>query len=242
MEGWIKDDYKLTQLFGILQLFAQCDEDGSIFLLVAKVVDDFLIAGRPSNIDKFLYRLSKKFELGAVSRSSVHTFLRCKIARSPDDSVRLSMPGYINRASAIHVHRARRSETHSKSDSRETSEYRSLAVVLVFLGQAVLPQAALVASKMQQKLGDLRVAHLLDANKMLSDLKLLFHGIACKAPVKPLNVTLFTFSDASHGSLDDTYGQSGSITGLRISQGDGSPTFLQCFSWSLSKQRQISYS
>lgn len=72
----MKDDYKLSQVFGILQLFAERDEDGRIYMLVAKVVDYFLIVGRSSHTDNFLHHLGKKFNLGAVNRSSSHSFLR----------------------------------------------------------------------------------------------------------------------------------------------------------------------
>lgn len=146
VKGWMKDDYKLAQVFGILQLFAEREEDGRICMLVVKVVDDFLIVGRPSRIDKFLHHLGKKFSLGAENLSSILTLLGCKVARSSDGSVRFSMPGYMNRASFVHVPPVRRSDPHSKAGPRETAEYRSLTGVLVFLGQAVLPQASMVDS------------------------------------------------------------------------------------------------
>lgn len=167
-------------------------------MLVAKAVDDFLIVGRPRFIDKFLLLSGKKFDLGEINRSSTHSFLGGKITRSPDGSVLFSMPVYINRASPEHVSRSRRSDSNAKADGRETSEYRSLAGVFVFLGQAVLQQAAMVASKMQKKLENLRVAHLLDANKMLSELKELSDGIVYKAPSRPSEIALCTLSDASH--------------------------------------------
>lgn len=50
------------------------------------------------------------------------------------------------------------------------------------------------------------------------------------------------FSDASHGRVDETYGQSGSLTGLRISQAEGLPTIFHEIGWSSSKQKQMSYS
>lgn len=135
---------------------------------MAKVVDDFLIVGRPSYIDKFLHRPGKKLSLSAVNRSSSHPFPGGRIDRSSDGSVGFSMPGHINRASSVHVPRSHRNDPLAKADGREKSEYSSIAGVLVFLGQAVLPQAAMVASKIQQKLGDLRVFHLLNANKKIS--------------------------------------------------------------------------
>lgn len=99
--GWMKGEHNLSQVFGIMQLFALRDDNERICTLVAKVVDDFFIVGKPKLIDDFLSALGEKLQIGAVSRSNTHTFLGCNIKRTPDASVRLSMPGYIKRASQI---------------------------------------------------------------------------------------------------------------------------------------------
>ena len=54
---------------------------------------------------------------------------------------------------------------------RFTSALSERFTLKVYLGQAVLPHACFFASKMQQRIDDLTVAHLLDANAMLSELK-----------------------------------------------------------------------
>lgn len=65
VEDWIHS-YRLSQVFGILQLFCERDADGQIILLIAKVVDEFLIIGKRHDLTPFLEALEKRFELGAV--------------------------------------------------------------------------------------------------------------------------------------------------------------------------------
>lgn len=95
---------------------------------------------------------------------------------------------------------------------------------------------------MQQKLGDLRVSHLLDANRMTNELKPLHHGVIFKSPLRPADITICTFTDASHGGLDEVYGQTVCISGLRITQSGGLPTLFHGIYWSSHKQKQVSYS
>lgn len=62
-----------------------------------------------------------------------------------------------------------------------------------------------------------------------------------KSPTRPSDVTLGRFSDASRGGVHETYGQRGSLTGLRVTQGGELPTLFHAIGWSSSKQK-ISFS
>lgn len=74
-----------------------------IDLLVYKVVNDCLAVCRTRNIEKSLHHLGKNFELVAMNRSGIHSFLGGKTTRSPDGSVHFYMTGYINQATSAHV-------------------------------------------------------------------------------------------------------------------------------------------
>lgn len=126
-------------------------------------------------------------------------------------SVELSMHPFISRVRSIQVNMERKFSPQLLVDERERSEYRSLAGVLLYLGQAVLTQACMVASKMQQKLGLLKVGHLLEANAMVSELRKLNPALIFRAPDNIRDITISTFSDASHGAGEDVYGQKGGI-------------------------------
>lgn len=76
------------------------------------------------------------------------------------------MEGYLNRVSNIQVYKLQKTSPRLLADDREIAEYRSLASVLLYLGQAVLQQACMVASRIQQKLDLLKVCYVIDANTM----------------------------------------------------------------------------
>lgn len=156
--------------------------------------------------------------------------------------MKLSIPGYIDPDNYFHINSSRRPDTREKATPRELSEYRSLAGIYVFLGQTILPQAAFIASKMLQKLVDLRLGDIYEVNRMLDDLKMDTHAISYNAPKEPVKVTTTTFFDASHGSLDDTYGQTGTIPGLSIIHSSGHLDLFHCIDWTYHEQKHISYS
>ena len=56
--------FHLERVPGVGQLYLLRDHSGAVILLVAKVVDEFLIAGTDVAIDQFLMALSHRFELG----------------------------------------------------------------------------------------------------------------------------------------------------------------------------------
>lgn len=68
----------------------------------------------------------------------------------------------------------RKLEQYSPATSSELHEYRSIAGTLIYLNQAVLPQACLVASKPQQRLGKLLVSDVMDSILMLREPKRLY--------------------------------------------------------------------
>lgn len=78
----------------------------------------------------------------------------------------------------------------------------------MYLGSGVVPQATLVTSRMQQRLGGLKVKHLIDANAMLKEISNIRLQLCLLNPGKIRNVTLTTLSDASHGRFEFEYGQS----------------------------------
>lgn len=64
--------------------FAEGNENGSIFMQVAKVMDEILVVGPHDSIDAFLDALKGLLELNTDALSNGHTFLGCMIARSMD--------------------------------------------------------------------------------------------------------------------------------------------------------------
>lgn len=69
----------------------------------------------------------------------------------------------------------------------------------------------MVASQMKQKLGLLRVAHLIEAKGMIAELKSLQPRLMCKNPKGVEKVNICNKSDASIGAGDEVYVQTGTI-------------------------------
>lgn len=76
---------------------------------------------------------------------------------------------------------------------------------------------------------------------MLRELKTISPTITYIAPKSPQNITLVSFSHASDGNVDESYGQSGSVTGLPIRKSDDHPALYHFLAWSSNKQQRTSY-
>lgn len=240
IEDWMMNVYFMERVHGIDQLLVLKLPDGSIGLMVAKVVDDFFLAGSVGQIPRFFEHIRRYFKLGSTSTANSFKVFGCSfdICRAP---ITINMDDYLRRVSTIQISKLRKASPNLPADDRERAEYRSLAGTLLYLGQAVLPQACMVASKMQQKLRLLKVIHLLDANSMTAELKKLRPRISFRAPAEISNVMIHTFSDASHGAADEIYDQTGGLNGLLIQQTNGLDIFHPV-SWTSHKQRRVSYS
>lgn len=231
----------IQRVFGVSQLFTKRDLTGKIILLIAKVTDDFLVSGPLSKINDFMEDLKKDFDVGKIRIGNHFTFNGCEVSIDADRNVTLSMEKYIRRLKPLQVSRARRHEPAERTDEREEAEYRSLAGTLM-LGGGVLPQAAFVTSRMQQRLGDLRVKYLIDANAMLRELIQLPPIIKFVAPRNIQYATLVSLSDASNGGSEFDYGQSGIVCGLRIHSSAHLYPIFHPLSWTSQKQKRVTYS
>lgn len=97
-----------------------------------------------------------------------------------------------------------------------------------------------VASKMQQRLKSLLISDIIDANKILRELKKLNPSITFCKPSAVTNVEICTLSDASLSSDTETHGQTGVICGLKTD--DGNASIYHPVLWSSHKQWNIAYS
>ncbi len=66
VEPWLLNTYGFETIPGLPQLFVLKSNNGSLQLIVAKVVDDFLLAGLPSEISRFHRTIAKRFQSRAI--------------------------------------------------------------------------------------------------------------------------------------------------------------------------------
>lgn len=110
------------------------------------------------------------------------------------------------------------------------------------MGNAIIPQAAYVASVLQQKISALKVLHLVEANRLLHVVKVLKPELTYLKPIAVRKAIFSSFSDASH-PRDRDYDNSGIINEFRIEEynGDESDIF-HVQDWTSHRQKSISYS
>lgn len=110
-------------------------QDGYLCAIAAKVVTDF--RGRGPLISDFFTHLDSQFTMSATKTVKELQFLGCAIHVGEDDSAEIRMHVYLVRVCTVQVMRERRSSPKLRADDFERAEYRSLAGVLLCLGQAV---------------------------------------------------------------------------------------------------------
>lgn len=245
LEDWMLHDGGLQRVFGISQLFIRRATDGSVVLLVAKVTDDFLLAGSLAEMEAFVDRLKRRFVVGKVVINDKVNFDGCELEQYKDGTIRMSMIRYLERLKPITMSRARRKQRTDKATEIEIKQYRSLACTLMYLGNGVLPQASYITSSLQQMVSRVNVEQLSVANEMLKEMLKLKPWIQFKSPLGPTpikEVFVSTFTDASFNQTSSSgYGQSGIITGLRIEMEHGLDLY-HAIDWCSNKQRRVSYS
>ena len=108
VEEWFFWTFNVESVPGLLQLFVLRDEMNEVKLLMAKVVDDFLLAGHHDAISEFHKTISRKFKIGRFVTGSEFVFNRISILKQSDGSVRLSMQKYFNTIKPIPLSLSRR--------------------------------------------------------------------------------------------------------------------------------------
>jgi len=242
-ESWLMETLKFERISGLSQIFIKRDDAGHIFLIVAKVIDDFLIAGNLESIKLFIAKAKKQFEIGTVVVDGKIKFNGSEIVQNARGSTILSMKEYSSRILPINLSRTRKTQVDSVATPDELREYQHLAGVLNFLGKGALPHASFVTSYMLQKIAPLKVSGINTANAMLKEISKLSPVISFLAPKQKESIEPFlcTFSDAAYNiSSKNCYGQTGIFTGIAIP--DGASVLFHPLDWNSSKQRRVTYS
>lgn len=244
MESWLLDEQRFVTFGGLPQVFAKLDHAGAIVLLMGKISDDLLVAGRRAAIEEFFAALHSRWEIGKSVISDDLLFNGARILRNEHSGdISLSMNEYLStRVQLLSLTRDRRKEESSSATDAEKNEYRSAAGTLNFLGTAALPQASFVASVFLQRQSNLTVYDLTIGNRMIAELKKMNAVVCFKSPPRSASsVKLLAFSDASFNIIGgNSYGQSGYVSGLVF--GSDADKVFHVYDWYSSKQKRVVYS
>ena len=244
MESWLLDDLGFTSFLGLPQVFALLNSKGQIVLLIGKISDDIIVAGKKCDIEAFFEKLHARWQIGKAVISNDLLFNGARIRRDASTGdVTLCMNDYVReKVSLLELDRARRKEPSERATDEEAKCYRSMAGTLNFLGTGALPIASFVASVFLQRQSNLLVYDLDVANKMLGEVMKMDASVLFRAPtIIGATVKLLGFSDASFNVLGGTpYGQSGFVAGLLFASADSN--IFHPLDWCSSKQRRVVYS
>lgn len=127
------------------------------------------------------------------------------------------MEEYIKNIKPVDVRKSRRKHLEAEASSKDYNGYRSLARSFIWAGNGLVPQASYMGSSMQQMATWLKVKHIVEAHRMVSEMKAMRPLIMDKKLDKVTREPIWTFSDVSHNiSTRKSYGQTGTIAGLFI--------------------------
>lgn len=129
-------------------------------------------------------------------------------------------------------------EPGSPATFSELHQYLCIAETRLYLGQAVLSQACLVTSKLQQRLGMLAESDVMDSILMLRELKRLNPVLSFRRPSSTDKITICTLSDASQALSCESYGQMSVLSSLKIAAKIGK-LYYHLILCSSHKQRKI---
>jgi len=240
-ESWMNESYGLVEVPGLPQLFVLSDSKGFPLLIIAKVVDDFLLAGYPKEIKAFHGAISVRFDVGTFIPNAPFEFNALHIEQDNSMGITISMQEYVDSIDPIDIPRARKKEHTASATAQELTNYLSLAGTLNFLGHGVLPAAAFAASHIQQRVGNLTVADLKDANSILREISALNPSISYKTPPPGYSPKFLAFADGAQGK--GSYGQSGYVGGLYFQPSSANQNILYHITdWYSGKQSRISFS
>ena len=236
----MQEVYSTETVNGFVQLFVVRRHREQIVLIIAKVVDHFLMAGSVEEMNRFHDQLSKLFKVGRFICDQDIVFNRPPIHQEPDCSVHISMDEYLSKISTIDLDSNRRKNPDGRFTPQEKETFLRLAGQLNWLGHGVLLQAAYVASLLQQWTSELKIRDIIDANKALQELRklkpsLLYRSSSIQELSDPSS-SLMPFTDASQGKK--SYGQTEYLVGLHNERSQ----IFHLLDWHSSKQKRVSYS
>ena len=239
VEKWLHEKDRLETVPGFPQLFLMRNELSTPKLIIAKIVDDFLLAGRKDELNSFHNNISQKFKVGRFLLDQKVIFNRLHISQDNEYNVTISMDEYMDKISPLVLTTNTKKQQDSKCNEDERKLFLGLTGQLNWLGHGSLPQASYISSKLQEYTGDLRIKHMCEANQLLRSISNLEPTIFYKSPQNPTsnlsNSSVLTFSDASQGKT--TYGQTGYVTGIHFPD-----NLYHILDWHSSKQYRVSFS
>jgi len=127
IESWLLSDEALETVPGLPQLFYKKNKEELPILVIAKVVDDLLIAGQPEELEKFHTAISKRFQVGRFTKETSIVFYRLHIFQHENYNLDISMSEFMETITPIEITKERKKEHDSPATKVELTAFLSLA-------------------------------------------------------------------------------------------------------------------
>ena len=215
----------LEVIIGMPQLFRRAN-DGKIMIIVAKYVDDMLVAARTSmGLTKARGIIQQVFTIGHwVQTPNVLTMNSTEITQTPQD-ISICVPSLAKEIEPITLPAGRRKQISDDASQTEITKLRSIAGKLGYLGIACSPLASFAASYLQQCIPKLTVGTLKSLNGVIRDVSRRIHEVKYLQPsvAEQEKAFILAFSDAGypHASMR-SIAQEGCIVGIAFGEQAGS--------------------
>ena len=243
-EEWLTKEARFERVQGVPQRFARRGTEIAIQMLLAKVTDDLLMTGSIRDIEIFTAHIRERLPISKEIINDDIKFNGADVTQDKHESVVLSMEKYRGNIKPILLDESRKRNRDYMATEKEIGWFRSLAGELVWLGCGALPQAAYVASYMQQCVPRLKIEQIVQTNGMLNELKDLKANVKFRAPEHELSDAVdTTFSDAAFNiSRTKQYGQTGFVLGILYKVKGKKDQLYHIVDWASSKQRRVCHS
>lgn len=160
---------ELQGVYGQSQLFLTPNKNETIVLLVAEVIDDFLLSSSTDGIPDSITTSRQRFDVAKVGIDERLFLSSSEATQNRTGNITMATHPYIERIQAIDLPRERRKQlTECGTDDGKT--YRSLACTVLYIGSYVLPRPIFVTSSIQQQISLLELKHLILANDVVREL------------------------------------------------------------------------
>lgn len=222
-------------------MFVKRGSNGNIPFIMIKLTDEIFFAGQENTMKEFVRYIKSRFE---VSKTIINPHINFNGSRTSQDkhgNISLSMDEYAQSIEAKQFDETRRKKYEDNATEAQFERYRSLAGSMIWPGHGALLQAAFVVSYMQQNFRNVRVKHIVEANKMFKQFKDLSSTIwSRKTEARQKEMEIWNFSDASLNiGAGWDYGQTGEVTIIMV-QSEENEKVIHIVHWKSRKQKRAS--
>lgn len=146
IQKWLQET-GFSKLLGFLQIFVLYDSCGLPKMILAKVVDDILVAGSLLDMHAFFEKMTSKFKLSRFLCDVPFEFHSLFVQQDANGEITLSISAYLKaNVHCISLSKQQKSRPDDLCAPEFHGYVRKFAGALNYLGQAVLPQASFLAS------------------------------------------------------------------------------------------------